>query len=487
MITGIVAAAAFGVSNDPGGGVIVTEDPYYVNTAMQIDATGKADGTGYVTDDSRLANAISYLGNAQITDEKFVFDGSGDYLRFAARALWAPGWHGFTIELWGVEFATTGSGMLVAHYLADSGNDSRSFYLTYSGSALQLQGNPTGTSGSQTVVVSHAWTPATDGTEYDIAATWDGSTARLYIDGIKVAEAAYTAGFNAPPNNTYLLIGASQLDSGYTNYFNGKIRAVRYTKKIDRSGGVATWSARHALPLPEAWDDTGFADPDWDKVVLLLRGSNSPNSITVIDDGPWDFRNYDIDGQVAYDSGNQPFSGVPSLAFDGSGDDITFGHDPLFTLSSEDYTIELMARHTDVSGGSNNDRSYIGKYDASTGNREWIFWFMPNASPDIIRFASPNAGPTVASASFTPTIGTWYHIATTRNANDRKIFIDGAQSGSTVSSANNLSPSNQPLYIGSLDGVSNYFEGNMAELRFTKGVNRYDSGFTAPSAAFPRQ
>lgn len=486
ILPGVIAGAAFGFSSTPGG-VIVTEDPYYVNTAMQVDATGKADGTGYVTDDSRLANQIVYAGDAQITSGKFVFDGTGDYVRFPGRAVWAPGWHGFTVELWGVEFNSTASNqMLIAYYLADSGNDSRSFYINHTGSVLQLQGNPNGSSGSQTAIVSYAWVPETDGTEYDIAATWDGATACIYIDGVKVAEAAYTGGFKSPPaTNTHLVLGASQQDSGYTNYFNGKIRAARYTKKIDRAGGVSSWGTRHLLPLPVIWDDTGFADPHWDKVVLLIRADSSGTK--VFDDGPWDFKNTTIHGNTFGSSATVPYAGANSLNFDGSGDDVTYQHDPLFTLTSEDYTIELAARHTDISGGSNNDRSYIGKYDASTGNREWIFWFWANNSPDVVRFASPNAGPTVPSAAFTPTLGTWYHVATTREGNDRKIFIDGAQSGSTVSSATNLVSSNQPLYIGSLDGVSNYMEGSIAELRFTKGVNRYSSGFTKPAALLPRQ
>src|SRR3546814_4258543 len=70
------------------------EDQYYYNTAFQIDATGESDGTSYLADESRYSHVLTLNGNAAIASQRFVFDGTGDYVlqHTSTRALWTPGW-----------------------------------------------------------------------------------------------------------------------------------------------------------------------------------------------------------------------------------------------------------------------------------------------------------------------------------------------------------------------------------------------------------
>src|SRR3546814_4814051 len=95
MIPGIIAQAVAGA-----GGIVVptpivvTEDQYYYNTAFQIDATGESDGTSYLADESRYSHVLTLNGNAAIASQRFVFDGTGDYVlqNTSTSALWTPGW-----------------------------------------------------------------------------------------------------------------------------------------------------------------------------------------------------------------------------------------------------------------------------------------------------------------------------------------------------------------------------------------------------------
>ena len=70
-----------------------------------------------------------------------------------------------------------------------------------------------------------------------------------------------------------------------------------------------------------------------------------------------------------------------------------------------------------------------------------------------------------------------------------KIFINGVQEGSqsSVSFSNNTS---QPLTVGAITTATGwnenyYVNGYIDEFRITKGIARYTSNFTPPTAAFP--
>ena len=84
--------------------------------------------------------------------------------------------------------------------------------------------------------------------------------------------------------------------------------------------------------------------------------------------------------------------------------------------------------------------------------------------------------------------GVWYHFALTRDgSNNVRLFLDGVQQGSTVSSSAGFEFQSTGTRIGSngWDGAASFFNGWIDDLRVTKGVARYTANFTPPSAAFP--
>ena len=60
----------------------------------------------------------------------------------------------------------------------------------------------------------------------------------------------------------------------------------------------------------------------------------------------------------------------------------------------------------------------------------------------------------------------WYHIVTTYQPGDFRIYIDGIEKASSVSITNNMVPDNSPVYIASDRGYANrYFWGQIDDLR----------------------
>lgn len=84
----------------------------------------------------------------------------------------------------------------------------------------------------------------------------------------------------------------------------------------------------------------------------------------------------------------------------------------------------------------------------------------------------------IASATFTPVVGRWYHIAMTRNASNLcTVWIDGVSSATGTSSASFVQGA-WSLYGGSNNGGAGY----VSNLRVVKGTAVYTATFTPPTA-----
>ena len=169
--------------------------------------------------------------------------------------------------------------------------------------------------------------------------------------------------------------------------------------------------------------------------------------------------------------------GTGSMKFDGSGDCLDSQSTPNLALTTGDFTIE-----------------------------QWVYWDSSKASIQIIfdwRPASTNGvypmlyintdgtlnyyvSSTVRITTSAITANTWTYVGVVRYSGTTKIYVNGTQSGSSYTDANNYLQSR--VRIGNsgfslADGFD--FKGYIDDLRITKGYARYTSNFTAPTAAFP--
>ena len=120
------------------------------------------------------------------------------------------------------------------------------------------------------------------------------------------------------------------------------------------------------------------------------------------------------------------------------------------------------------------------RYDGGSATNRLAFYYSTNGVNTV----------SVLRSAWTPTADTWYHIAVDCDGSGQiRIYLDGAVVASAARSAA-LVNNGTSLYVGQEQsgGGSSRFRGHLDEMRITKGVARYGSGsgFTPPTAAFPR-
>lgn len=217
----------------------------------------------------------------------------------------------------------------------------------------------------------------------------------------------------------------------------------------------------------------GKADPHFADVSLLLHfdGSNgsttftdsSDNAETVTANSGADIST----AQSKFGGSSGYFASGAYLSMDTSG--VAFG--------TGDFTIEAWIRPTDVSQQASifdTGKLSCGIYPMTYNNGtfpELIFF----DGDDFDNFTS--GGVLVADQ--------WQHIAVSRSSGTTKIFVDGVNVGPSRTDNGNYSQT--VMYVGEYPtelGIVPY-NGYIDEVRITKGVARYESGFTVPAREFP--
>ena len=123
----------------------------------------------------------------------------------------------------------------------------------------------------------------------------------------------------------------------------------------------------------------------------------------------------------------------------------------MWTLGTEDFTIDLWARFNGLNGRD----PFISHDEGGGCSNKWIFWYdaQGHRAPfgPALRFmhASRACGVLVDPVVYPwqPNVGQWYHLAVTRSGSDYRLFIDGALV-ITEHDANPIADPSAPLRIG---------------------------------------
>lgn len=207
-------------------------------------------------------------------------------------------------------------------------------------------------------------------------------------------------------------------------------------------------------------------DPQFGSVSLLLHGNGTNGSTTITDSSLTPktvtaFGNAQIStAQSKFGTGSISCSTVSDYAQIGSAGNQQF-------LLSWDFTVEFWI-YKNVSG-------WQGIYlnNSSSGSDFRIF---SNPS-DLLRVDLNNSGDTFGVI---PT-GQWAHIAVVRSNGQINGYVNGI--GGTPVNRTFVIPSTGNAQIGSISGF--LLNAYIDDFRITKGVARYTSNFTPPTAPFP--
>jgi hypothetical protein len=215
---------------------------------------------------------------------------------------------------------------------------------------------------------------------------------------------------------------------------------------------------------------SGSGDPDWGNVSLLLTGddlldhSATPKTLTV-------------NGNTSVNTATKKF-GASSLSFDGSTGYMTIPSSNDFVFGTNNFTIECWINTTDAKAYSGiiNDNSY----HTTTSN----FLIMLNQVAGKVTFWKTD---TVLCTSATSiNTGSWVHLAVVRDTSTSvKMFINGVLDTSATIASNLTFGTGTGLLVGNQNGFARTLQGYLDDIRITKGVARYTTNFTPPTAALP--
>jgi len=245
----------------------------------------------------------------------------------------------------------------------------------------------------------------------------------------------------------------------------------------------------------------GYAavDANFDSVSLLLHGDGTNGSTTIVDNSPSP-KTVTAVGDAQISTAQSKFGGA-SIAFDGDGDNLTTPNNEGFSFGANDFTIEAWfyiagnsnissltgTRFCDVIGTESNTTpldNYKGwrlsvQGDSTTTGTGIVF----------IRRVGGGGSPTVLAYTGIVPQTEWHHVAVTRSAGSSlRIFLNGNVIASDLSFSGDVDSSGVPMKVGSrgsIVGLEGYLNGYIDDLRITKGVARYTSNFTPPTAPFP--
>lgn len=211
-------------------------------------------------------------------------------------------------------------------------------------------------------------------------------------------------------------------------------------------------------------------DPYWANVISLLHLDGTDGSTTITDQKGKIWTN---SGSSALDTDQARFG--PSSVYFPNGGRITSVTDTNDAFGTGDFTIEFWIW---LNGTPATDIAFDTRDTSASSQPRPTIYFAGTAAP--IYYVS-NANRITGSAM---TTGVWHHLAICRSGTSTRMFVDGVQSGSTWTDSTNYT-NDRLRYGDSSYSAGTPMNGWIDEARITKGVARYTSNFTPPSAAFP--
>jgi hypothetical protein len=224
----------------------------------------------------------------------------------------------------------------------------------------------------------------------------------------------------------------------------------------------------------------GPTDPYFANVSLLLHGDGANGSTTIVDSSPSP-KTVTAFGNAQISTAQSKFGGSSLLC--GAGASAGYFTTPLtsdFQFGTGDFTFEAWLYPT-ATGGFKTALCNYTTFNTSA------FLLSRSVAADTTKWSfTSGAYPPTLKSTTNAVDNVWTFIAVVRSGSTITLFVNGIPEGSITSSfsANGNGPS---LWIGAAGDtpLSTYFSGYIDELRITKGIARYQSAFTPPTAPFP--
>lgn len=230
--------------------------------------------------------------------------------------------------------------------------------------------------------------------------------------------------------------------------------------------GVLAASAGRVVTPP------GDYDPHWANVASLLHFDGADGSTVMLDQKGVSWRRA---GNAELDTA-QPKFGTSALYLRDANSAL-LADSPNFAFGTEDFTVEFWLRVSAL-GGSDANILYFGA-SSDTSNAAAGVYVVNNAGGELRYWT--NGGPIISGPQIVDSI--YRHVAVSRQSGVTRLFVNGAQYGTELQSALNVS--GQFIQVGRY--AAGYYTPpvHLDDLRITKGVGRYAANFAPPAGPFP--
>jgi hypothetical protein len=195
-------------------------------------------------------------------------------------------------------------------------------------------------------------------------------------------------------------------------------------------------------------------------------------------------------GDAQIDTDESKFGGA-SVLCDGTGDYVTSAASSDFAFGSGDFTVEYFLRFKMPAG---QDQYVLTLNDYAAGVPGWsaatFEAYRTNIADTTFRISGGTYTDTMNWVDSTQiyNVNTWHHVALVRYGNTLSLYVNGSSVGTPVTlsgSVANTGVTGVTVAARTTGSVySALYTGHIDELRVSKGIARYTSTFTPPSAEF---
>ena len=407
-------------------------------TGHSITVNGGTHTLPFAPYDAREYSNGDHLGSAH-------FDGTGDKLTISGTYA-NFGTNPFTIEAWvypytckGPIFTTHRVGTASGFYFAmDDTNDNLVHGRFFGSNADTFSPNNS--------VILRQWN------HFVLCREGTGSNqTRMFINGKIVATYTDNSDYSSAPYGPYI----GGYDAGGTQYdLIGNTTDIRvvsgtavYTAEFTPPTAPLSTITNTALHLPMA--DGGIIDKAQSTNTLKLYG-NAKSS-------------------TAYTKYL-----TSSIYLDGTGDyiDIAPAFSNFFDFGTLPFTIEFWMYLTAVNGERIILESRAGHTDAGL-----LIMLNSGVMKNLTSGAVRTTGGTTIAAN------TWYHVAVVRDSTSLRTYLNGTEETGSASYTSAVTAPFSKFRLGARFDGANPPAGYFSDVRITKGLARYTSNFTAPTAA----
>jgi len=229
---------------------------------------------------------------------------------------------------------------------------------------------------------------------------------------------------------------------------------------------------------------TTAGDDSFTKVKLLLPLDGADAATSTADSSDLG-HTITLNGTAQLDTAQKKF-GTASLLLDGNSDYLSVADHTGFDFGAADFTIECWIRFNNLF------RNTIFSHFANSTSASQSLYLTHFDSSNTLRLGYHLEGGsnTDTSYSWSPSTGTWYHIAVERSGTNIKVYIDGTAVITLAVSTTALQASEDPFRIGVFNDNTTgsptldwYFNGWIDDFRITNGLARYAGNFTPHTTA----